>query len=224
MCGVLETSRSAAPDGFDWAGPLFSGMVTIVAGQTVTAEVTNLLTELQAGDDPRRRQSNSAPIIGGVHTAKEGESVTYTLTYVNTGTVTVGVLKDVLPAGVTYTPGSATGSGDFTFSGYDSGEPNADLGRGRRTTTDKTGTVTYAVTINKGAAALAQPLTNHATIDSAETEPVTVTSTVFVPPPPLADTAPPTDVAGTSGDAQSLGGQLPVHPARPDGGAHRDHP
>ena len=178
-----------------------------MADQTLTAEVTNLLVEQQAAPTLGVVKTNSAPILGGVHTAKEGTSVTYTLTYVVTGTVTLGVIKDVLPAGVTYTTGSATNSaGDvFVFAGYDAGTRT--LTWNAATASDGTGSVTYAVTVNKGAAALAQPLVNHASIDSEETTPVTATSNLFVPPPPLAETAPPTDIAGTT-DGNVSGGSL----------------
>ncbi len=67
--------------------------------------------------------------------------------------------------------------------------------------------MTYQVTINAGAAALVQPLTNTATIDSAETEPDSDTSVVFVAPPPLGETAPPTDIEGTT-DGSVSGGSM----------------
>ena len=64
-------------------------------------------------------------------------------------------------------------------------------------TVTASGTVTYKAKVDKGAAALDQPLTNVATIDSAQTAPSSDTSDVFVPVPPLAEThvptAPPTD-------------------------------
>ncbi|MFL5647603.1 MAG: DUF5979 domain-containing protein [Chloroflexota bacterium] len=205
ICGVLETSRSDPPEGFDWAGPLFSGTVTIVADETVTAEVTNLLAAIQEAPTLGVTKTNSAPIIGGVHTAKEGTSVTYTLSYVETGTVTNGVLTDVLPAGLTFV--SATSSSDFEFAGFTAATRTLTWNAVGGTTTDKTGTVTYLVTVNKGAAALKQPLVNLATIDSTETTPVTATSNLFVPPPPLAETAPPTDVAGTT-DGNVSGGSM----------------
>jgi uncharacterized repeat protein (TIGR01451 family) len=207
VCVVIETSRSDPPDGFDWAGSIISDPVTIVADQTAGAEITNILVQQQAAPTLGVIKTNSAPIIGGVHTAKEGTSVTYTLTYTVTGDITNGVLTDVLPAGVTYTAGTASSDSTFTFVDFNVTTPGA-LTWKAATATDGTGTLTYQVTINKGAAALTQPLTNHATIDSEETTPVTVTSNVFVPPPPLADTAPPTDIAGTSGDANVSGGSM----------------
>lgn len=205
VCDVVETSRSDPPAGFDWAGPLFSGTVTIEADKTVTAEITNLLAE-QAAATLTVNKTNSAPIIGGVHTAKEGTSVTYTLTFVATGTVNNAVLTDVLPAGVTYTAGSATNGGGFTFVSYDAGTRT--LTWTAASLTDTTGSVTYAVTINKGAAKLVQPLTNTATIDSDETTPGTSTSQVYVPPVPLGETGPPTDVAGTTTDGSVSGGSM----------------
>ena len=70
-----------------------------------------------------------------------------------------------------------------------------------------TGSVTYQAKVDAGAAKLAQPLTNVATIDSDQTTPVEDTSNVFVFPAAV-QTAPPTDVAGTSGDSSVTGGSM----------------
>jgi hypothetical protein len=59
---------------------------------------------------------------------------------------------------------------------------------------DASGTVTYQAKVDIGAAKLAQPLTNVATIDSDQTEPDSDTSDVFVPAPPKVETGPPTDI------------------------------
>jgi fimbrial isopeptide formation D2 family protein len=165
-------------------------------------------------------KSNNAPIeelelpdgtTASLPTAKEGTTVTFTLTYsVGSTGATNGVITDVLPIGLTYVEGSATSSAEFTF------VPPFNTTTRTLTWTASTvsasGTVTYQAKVNKGAAALDQPLTNIATIDSDQTPPSSDTSDVFVPVPPLAEThvptAPPTDtVAQTEGQS---GSSLPL--------------
>src|SRR3954454_5952889 len=206
QCLVIETDRSDPPAGFEWAGSIITGPVDIAADETAALTVTNLLSDLQATASLGVVKSNNAPIIGGVPTASEGASVTYTLDWTATGTINNGVLTDVLPAGVTYTPGSATNGGAFHFVSFNAATRT--LRWEAATATDTTGSVTYRVTINKGAAALVEPVRNTATIDSDETTPVSDTSDVFVPAPPLAETAPPTDVAGTTDGSVSGGSML----------------
>ena len=206
MCAVLETSRSDAPEGFQWAGALFAGTATIVADQTTPITVTNLLAEQNAAPALGLEKSNNAPLIGGEPTVSEGDTVTYTLAYtVTDGPVTNGVLTDVLPAGVTYVSGSATDSTEFEFVSYDSGTRTLTWTADSANTS---GSVTYQAKVDAGAAKLAQPLTNVATIKSDQTTPVEDTSNVFVAPPPQGETAPPTDVAGTSGDSSVTGGSM----------------
>ena len=165
-------------------------------------------------------KSNNAPIeelelpdgkTASLPTAKEGTTVTFTLTYtVGTTDLTNGVITDVLPLGLTYVEGSATNSAEFTFLPPFNATTRTLTWTAANVTTG--GTVTYQAKVNKGAAALDQPLTNVATIDSAQTTPSSDTSDVFVPVPPLAEThvptAPPTDtVAQTEGQA---GSSLPL--------------
>ena len=123
VCAVLETSRSDAPDGFQWAGPLFAGTATIVADQTTDITVTNMLAGAAARHSgPRPRQEQQRATGRRRADVSEGDTVTYTLAYaVTDGPVTNGVLTDVLPAGVTYVSGSATDSTEFEFVSYDSG-------------------------------------------------------------------------------------------------------
>ncbi len=92
--------------------------------------------------------------------------------------MTDGVITDVLPAGVTYIGGSATGNAEFTFQGYDA------TTRTLTWTADdvsEDGTVSYQATVDEGAAELIQPLINIASIDSDQTEPDEADSPVFVP-------------------------------------------
>src|SRR5206468_1506817 len=112
------------------------------------------------------------------------------------------------PDGLTYVSGSATNSSEFIFDGYDSGT---------RTLTwlaskvSASGSVSYKATVDSGAADLAQPLENVATIDSDDTTPDTGTSHVFVSPPVQAETSVPTaprsDI-GSGPDNTTSGGSM----------------
>ena len=120
-------------------------------------------------------KSNDAPLkhielpppAGAVDlpTAPEGSTVTFTLDYTFGGDpVTNGTIKDVLPVGLTYVTGSATNSRpEFTFVSYTAATRTL-LWTAENVTAS--GTVTYQAKVDIGAAKLAQPLTNVATIDS----------------------------------------------------------
>jgi fimbrial isopeptide formation D2 family protein len=147
-------------------------------------------------------KSNNAPLVGGLPSAKEGDTVTYTLDYTVLGTVHNAVITDVLPEGVTYKSGTASSDAQFTFDSYN---PSTRTLTWKAAEVSKNGTLTYDATIDEGAAELAQPLTNKATIDSDETEPASDTSDVFVAPVPLALTPPPTDTLAPSAPASNPG-------------------
>ena len=108
---------------------------------------------------------------------------------------------------------SATGSADFTFSGYDAGTRTLTWTASEGVSAS--GSVTYQAKVDAGAAGRPQPLENVAVIDSSDTESDTDVSDVFVPVPPLAETdnpnvptAPQTDIAssgGTSAPGMNLG-------------------
>jgi uncharacterized repeat protein (TIGR01451 family) len=157
-------------------------------------------------------KTNNAPLellelpdatTASLPTADEGETVTYTLSYtIGDVDVTDATITDVLPAGVTYVNGSASSNDEFTFDGYDSATRTLTWTADSVT---KDGTLTYQAKVDKGASALAQPLENLATIDSSETGPDSDTSDVFVPAPPKAETAPPTDIQ-TSIEGQNAPG------------------
>jgi len=139
-------------------------------------------------------------------TASEGATVTFTLDYTFSGApVTNGIITDVLPNGLTYVADSATDSTEFTFVSYDSASRTLTWTAENVTAS---GTVTYKATVDVGASELAQPLTNVATIDSAQTEPDSDTSDVYVPVPPKNETAPPTDIEGA--ETGTSGNSLPL--------------
>ena len=209
-CIVIETSRSDPPDGFQWAGSIVSDPVTIEADTTSEATITNGLIALQATPVLSILKGNNA-----ANPAAEGDTVTYKLVYaVADGPVANGIITDKLPAGVTYVAGSASSDAQFTFVDFNVTTPGALTWKAA--TVSGPGTLTYKVTIDAGAAKLAQPLTNTATIDSDDTEPVSVSSDVFVAAPPAGETSvptthpktpPPTDVAGTT-DSNVSGGSM----------------
>src|SRR3954469_11266593 len=140
-------------------------------------------------------------------TAPEGATVTFTLDYTFSDSPdTNGIITDVLPAGLTYVNGSATSNDEFTFVSYTAATRTLKWTAAHVT---KSGTVTYKAKVDVGAAKLKQPLVNVATIDSDQTEPDSDTSQVFVPVPPKAETAPPTDIeapaqTGTPGSSLPL--------------------
>jgi hypothetical protein len=212
-CVVIETGKSAPPAGFQWGGSIITGPVTIAANQTADLTVTNALIEQQAGPALGLDKTNNAPIVNTLPTAAAGAIVTYTLAYTVTNPpVHLGELKDVLPVGVTYVPGSATNSSEFIFQSYTAATRTL---LWKAATVTVGGSVTYRATIDANAADIQQPLVNTATIDSEETTPVSDTSRVFVAPPPQAetdvpDTAPPTDIDGSTNGSVSGGSMLLV--------------
>ena len=189
-CAVIETTKSAPPAGFQFGGANINGPVTIVAGQTASITVTNPLSEVQGTPVLGVQKSNDAPsaAAGGV---QEGDSVTYTLDYtVANGPVHNGIITDVLPAGVTYMTGSASSDAQFTFIDFNVTTPGALTWKAA--TVSANGSLTYKVTIDTGAAELAQPLKNTACIASDDTEKVCDDSNVFVDPAVQAETSVPT--------------------------------
>jgi uncharacterized repeat protein (TIGR01451 family) len=127
-------------------------------------------------------------------TAKEGATVTYTLKYTTNGVAqTNGVLTDVLPAGLTYVDTSASNSAEFTFVSATRNADGTTTLEWDATNVTTGGTLTYRATVDTGAAELAQPLENLATIQTDQEGPVSDTSDVFVQAPPQELTPPPTD-------------------------------
>jgi uncharacterized repeat protein (TIGR01451 family) len=138
-------------------------------------------------------------------TADEGTTVTYTLAYaVGELNVHDGVITDVLPAKVAYVAGSATSNAEFTFIGYASASRTLTW---HAATVSRDGTVSYRVSVETGANAEPQPLTNTATIASEETSPDSDTSDIYVPVIPQGETniptPPPTDLASPTNPTDS---------------------
>jgi uncharacterized repeat protein (TIGR01451 family) len=128
-----------------------------------------------------------------------GDSIPYVLHYSGAGELTGAFIVDVLPVGIDYEADSASSNDDFAFTSatFDDATNQWTL-RWDATGTlsdPANGEVTFTGVALAAAADLAQPLTNTATIDSAETEPVSDTADVSVVAPPLdiVVTPPPTD-------------------------------
>ena len=157
---------------------------------TVATSVLSITKSLTSGNTGGTDPDLSVPA------AKIGDTLTFTLEYQGAGPLTHGVISDTVPNGLQFVTGSANGNADFGDGVYDSATKtitwNATATNGALPDPAK-GTLTYQVKVLAAAAAGAQPLINTATIDSAETEPVSDTASVAVLPPPLALTPPPTD-------------------------------
>jgi uncharacterized repeat protein (TIGR01451 family) len=151
-------------------------------------------------------KSNNAPAAPGG--AKSGDTVTYTIDYTITdGPADSGVIKDVLPVGVTYVAGSATPSenDEFVFAGYDSGTRTLTWTAVQVSENDS---VSYKVTVDAGAAGIPQPLKNNACIVATGAAQVCDISELFVAAAvaaetdnPAVPTAPRTDVLDANGSA-----------------------
>ncbi len=185
---------------FYWQAVYSGDANNVGATSACTAEVVTViapaLTVLKAV------AGNTAGSIGGTPQAKQGDTLTFTLTYdITNGPVTGGVITDVLPLGYTYVANSATAStpgGEFTFVSFTAATRTL---RWTAATVTQDGSVTYQVTVAVGAAELPQPLVNVAVIDSNETNPDDDDQPVLVQEPPAPATAtpritpPPTDLA-----------------------------
>ena len=120
------------------------------------------------------------------------------------GPITNAIITDVLPIGLDYVEGSATGSANFTFVNYV--EATRTLTWTAATLPDPaSGSVTYKVVVLAAAAEEVQPLVNTAAIDSDQTERDIDTASVAVLPPVLALTPPPTSTLTPETDAGNPG-------------------
>jgi uncharacterized repeat protein (TIGR01451 family) len=170
------------------------------ATSSCTSEtVTVIVSELTIAKSFTGNSKGTGP--GGIPQAGEGDKLTYTLAYdLTNGPVHNGVITDTLPVGLAYISGSATDNAEFSFGSYDA---NTRVLTWTAAVVTVDGSVTYQVTVQKGAAELPQPLVNVATIDSDETNQDQDDAQVLVAPPPLQATAtpritlPPTDALGT---------------------------
>jgi uncharacterized repeat protein (TIGR01451 family) len=201
-CGTIDNRASVAATSVD----------KISAGASVAIVCPSLasLTIDKANDAPLVTLVLPDGTSTKLPTAKEGSTVSYSLTYhVSDTSVTAGVISDHLPAGLQYVAGSATSNAEFTFDGYDA---TTRILSWTAAKVSVGGALGYKALVLDGANALVQPLTNVATIDSAQTEPATAHSDIYVPVPPKAETskptAPPTEALAatdaTSGPGSSL--------------------
>ena len=145
------------------AGALFKYIVVATLPGTATATQTNTITvtgtsvfdntKTQSNTDVTTATTNAVVTLtksASVSSGAAGTAITYTLTYTNTGnsTATAVAITDVLPAGLTYTAGSArwsvTGATALSDSGGSSGSAPNTL-----TSSYTLGTKTLLVTLNQ---------------------------------------------------------------------------
>jgi uncharacterized repeat protein (TIGR01451 family) len=199
-CGTIDNIASAdatneSEDDLDNNSDGASIVVECPSGLTIVKSFTGNT----GGDDP----------ILGVPLAKIGDTLTFTLEYVGVGPITNGVITDVLPEGLEYVDGSATGDANFTFVDYDAATRTLTWETAADVTLDSpTGAVTYQTVVLEEAPAISQPLVNVATIDSDETQPDNDDKAVAALAPPLELTPPPTSTltpeTGTSNPGFAL--------------------
>ncbi|HEY7133419.1 MAG TPA: hypothetical protein VH440_14285 [Candidatus Limnocylindrales bacterium] len=188
-------------DEFDWARPTVSILfevnpsATLVAGYPPASpgctDPPPELGILKSNDAPIESIDLGDGTSADLPTVNAGDTVTYTLTYNTNGVPqTNGLLTDVLPAGLTFVPGTASDSDEFTFQGYEASTRTLTW---TAPTLTKGGTLTYDVTVDANAAGLGQPLINVATIVSDQQPADDDDSPVFVSTEPLGLTPPPTE-------------------------------
>ncbi|AYQ28127.1 MULTISPECIES: DUF11 domain-containing protein [unclassified Polaromonas] len=165
------------------AGSQFKYIVVATVPGTATATQTNTITVTGASlFDPTKTQSNTDVTTvttnavvtltksASVASGPAGTAITYTLTYTNTGnsTATAVAITDVLPAGLTYTAGSArwsvTGATALSDGGGVSGTAPNTLTSGytlgtktllvtlNQVTAGQSGTISFGVTVAAGTA------------------------------------------------------------------------
>ncbi len=165
------------------AGGIFKYIVVATLPGTATATQTNTITVTGASVfDPTKTQSNTDVTTAttnavvtltksaSVSSGSAGTAITYTLTYTNTGnsTATAVAITDVLPAGLTYTAGSArwsvTGATALSDGGGVSGTAPNTLTSGytlgtktllvtlNQVTAGQSGTISFGVTVAAGTA------------------------------------------------------------------------
>jgi len=110
-----------------------------------------------------------------------------------------------VPAGLSYVEGTASNNAEFTFQDAVVNADGTTTLTWTAPTVSASGSLTYDVTIDVGAADLQQPLINIATITSDQTPEDDDDSPVFVPPVPLELTPPPTDALAPSTTASNPG-------------------
>ncbi|MFS2037071.1 beta strand repeat-containing protein [Polaromonas sp. CT11-55] len=165
------------------AGGLFKYIVVATLPGTATATQTNTITvtgtsvfdntKTQSNTDVTTATTNAVVTLtksASVSSGAAGTAITYTLTYTNTGnsTATAVAITDVLPAGLTYTAGSArwsvTGATALSDSGGSSGSAPNTLTSGytlgtktllvtlNQVTAGQSGTISFGVTVAPGTA------------------------------------------------------------------------
>jgi trimeric autotransporter adhesin len=172
------------------AGGIFKFIVVGTLPGTATAAQTNTITvtgtsvfdptKVQSNTDVTTATTNAVVTLtksASVSSGSAGTAITYTLTYTNTGnsTATAVAITDILPAGLTYTAGSArwsvTGATALSDGGGSSGSAPNTLTSGYTL-----GTKTLLVTLNQVTAGQSGTISFGATV-TAGTAPGTLNNT-----------------------------------------------
>jgi uncharacterized repeat protein (TIGR01451 family) len=182
-CGTLDNTASAVSSN-EPQGALANNSddASIVVACSSALVIDKSFTGNSGGTDPDL----------GVPAANIGDTLHYSLKYSGAGPLTNAVITDVIPDGLAFVDGSATGNADFNDGTYDSATRTITWEAKGVLPDPAGGTVTYDVTVLAAAAEGALPLINVATIDSDETGPDSDTASVAVLAPPLELTPPPT--------------------------------
>lgn len=165
------------------AGGIFKFIVVGTLPGTATAAQTNTITvtgtsvfdptKVQSNTDVTTATTNAVVTLtksASVSSGAAGTAITYTLTYTNTGnsTATAVAITDILPAGLTYTAGSArwsvTGATALSDGGGSSGTAPNTLTSGytlgtktllltlNQVTAGQSGTISFGATVTAGTA------------------------------------------------------------------------
>jgi len=181
-CGLLDNTASAVSS---------NEPSDVLDNNSDGASITVTCSSALVIDKSFTGNTNGTDPDLGVPAAKIGDTLHYSLKYSGAGPLTNAVITDVLPEGLAYVDGSASGNADFNDGTYDEGSRTI-IWEAKGVLPDPAkGTVTYDVKVLSTAPDLEQPLVNVASIDSDETQPDSDTASVAVLPPPAAATATP---------------------------------
>ncbi len=235
--GDLDGAGTCATGGSIDPGATYTCRFTVIIDRTETDVVTATVADDDGGSVSGIAEAtvgahsltvdkrNDAPITALVlpdgstadlPTAHEGATVRYTIAYTFSGDpLTNGVITDVLPFGLQYVKGSATGDRSFRFADFESSNGTLSW---KAEAIASSGSVSYSAFVLEGASTLSQPLENVAAILSDQTDPTDDDSDIFVPAavsgetgrPKPRPTIPPTDTLGPEAAVSGAGVTLVV--------------
>ena len=168
----------------------------VLGNNSDDASITVLCSALSIEKSFTGNTNGTDPDLG-VPSAKIGDTLLYTLHYTSAGPIEDATITDVLPVGLEYVTGTATGDANFTFDSYNSATRTLTWKAANGLPDPASGDVTYDVKVLASAPEQPQPLINTATIvghtPSGAELTDSDTASVAVLAPPLGLTPPPTD-------------------------------